>query len=415
MPIRLVNTCEEGAVGAIPELANNGRRSGDGWGSVSATTTTSNTQYAHGTKSIKINVDTSASLQGVTWPESIFTVSTATTVYMRFYFRLESLPSVVHRWITVGSAIGTNYLGGLLLKADGTFDLSDANVTGKATSQPLSLNQWYRLEMQLVSNATTGSMTVKLFTGGNLEGTVPDQTISYTNQNTNGAPAQWFNFGGSNSSGTFGMWLDSIEVNDLGYPGPFAPPVPTQYETLFANGQFPFMMPFKMNDYADTSTYTMGMYFTPAVNGKVYGGAWCNHFNATSAEGSITPDIALYPGPSGGTTAIATKSTTVTEVRGNWNYDLFNSPIPVTAGTTYMIAVRRKGYPYDAYFFDASNGGHGPQTQGNLTAGDVTTTDNNFFGTGGLGKPASAFHSTWYGLDVLFKADVTESWGVPID
>lgn len=409
MPVRLVNTCEQAANGVVPTGADNGRRSGNAWSSINGTVTTTTAQFAHGTKSVKLDITPSSSLQGVMWDETAFRINTATTVYLRFYFRLESHTNLNHRWVTIGSSGGLDYLGGLLLKPNGTFDLTDATVTGRATSSVLSLNQWYRVEIQLVSHATNGSMTVRLFTGANLEGTTPSETVSYTNQNTNGNPAQWFNFGGTSASGTFGMWLDSAEVTDLGWPGPFVPPVPSHYETLFANGTYPFWTPATMNDFADTSTYAMGMYFTPAKDGKVHGGAWCNHPNTTSGEGGVTPQIGLYPGPSGGSTAIATKTSTITEVRGNWNYQLFDSPIAVTAGTTYMIAVLRKGYPYHSSFFASD------QTQGNLTAPGVGGANNNFFTVSAtLVKPSTAFQSTWYGLDVLYKADQTESWGVPL-
>jgi hypothetical protein len=409
MPVRLVNTCEQAANGVAPTGADNGRRSGNAWSSINGTVTTTTAQFVHGTKSVKLDVSTSSSLQGVMWDETAFRVTTATTSYMRFYFRLESLPNVTHRWVTFGSSGGAAYLGGLLLKANGTFDLADASVTGRATSSTLALNQWYRMEIQMVSHVSAGSMTVRLFTGANLEGGTPNETISFTNQNTNGAAAQWFNIGGTQAAGIFGMWLDSAEVNDLDWPGAFVPPIPSHYETVFANGTYPFWTPATMNDFSDPSSYTMGMYFTPSKNGKVYGGAWCNHLGATSAEGGTIPQIALYPGPSGGTTAIATKVSTTTEIRGNWNYQLFDTPIPVTAGTTYMIAILRKNYPFHSSFFTSD------QAQGNLTAPGVGSSNNNFFTVSpSLVKPSTAFGSTWYGVDVLYKADQTESWGVPL-
>lgn len=409
MPVRLVNTCEQAANGVPPTGADNGRRSGNAWSSINGTVTTTTAQFVHGTKSIKLDISTSSSLQGVMWDDTSFRVTTATTSYMRFYFRLESLPSVTHRWVTIGSAGGAAYIGGLLLKANGTFDLADASVTGRATSSTLALNQWYRMEIQMVSHASAGSMTVRLFTGANLDGITPDETISYTNRNTDGAAAQWFNIGGTQAAGTFGMWLDCAEVNDLDWPGPFAPPIPSHYETVFANGTYPYWTPATMNDFADPSSYAMGMYFTPSKNGKVYGGAWCNHLAATSAEGGTTPQIALFPGPSGGTSAIATKTSTITEIKGNWNYQLFDTPIPVTAGTTYMIVVLRKSYPFQSSLFTSD------QTQGNLTAPGNGSTDNNFFTVStSMVKPSTAFGSTWYGLDVLYKADQTESWGLPL-
>ncbi|MEK7152742.1 MAG: DUF4082 domain-containing protein, partial [Patescibacteria group bacterium] len=158
--------------------------------------------------------------------------------------------------------------------------------------------------------------------------------------------------------------------------------------------------------------------FTPSVDGKVYGAAWCNHNGSTSGQAGVTPQIALYPGPSGGTTALATKTTTASEVRANWTYDLFTTPIDVTGGTTYMIAVLRTRYPFEVNYFNAGAGGQGTQTQGHLTAEGSTGTNNKFFNAGGsLTKPASSNNSTWYGIDVLFQENSSPSqeyWGLPL-
>lgn len=419
MPTRLVNTCEQGADGSSPSVAaNNGRRSGNGWNGVAGTVTTTIAQFAHGTKSLKLDITNGApTTQGVTWTETSFTLS-PTTQYSRFYFRLESLPASSHRWVTFASSGGSTYLGGLLLRPDGKIDLADASTTGQTTSTTtLSLNQWYRIETQLDSHATTGAMTVKIFAGGNLEGASADETLSYTNKNTNGAAIRWLNIGGTNVGASYGMWIDSIEANDYQFPGPFAPPIPSQYQTLFANGTYPFWAPADTT-LVDNTTYSMGMYFTPNVNGKVYGGAWFDNLRLTSADSGVTPQIALYPGPAGGTSVIASKVTTNTEVRGNWNYDLFNTPIDVVAGTTYMIVVLHRNYTAETNYFDPQNGGVVDQVQGNLTAPGRDTTNNNFFTAGAsLAKPSTNFSSPWYGLDVLFMADVvnttSEFWGVP--
>jgi|GEM_PF-6104695 len=420
MSIRLVNTCEQGADGSSPSVAaNNGRRSGNGWDEIiGGTVTTTTSQYVHGTKSLKIDVVSGgATQQGVTWTElSISTLST--THYTRFYFRLESLPATSHRWLAYSNAGGTLYLGGLFLRPDGKIDLADGGLAVRATSTTtLNLNQWYRIEVRLDSHASAGAMNVRLFSGANLEGMIADETVSYSNQNTNGAAIQWINFGATDTTtGGYGMWIDSIETNDYQYPGPFEPPVPSQYQTLFANGAYPHRTPSNTR-LVDNDIYTMGMYFTPNVDGKVHGGAWCNNVLLTSFDNGIVPQILLYPGPAGNNTALASKVTTVQEIRGGWNYELFDTPVSITAGTTYMIAVYRRNYPAETYFFDQFNGGVGDQVSGNLTAPGISTTNNNYFIQGSIAKPTSLFNSAWYGLDVLFIPDVvnttTEFWGVP--
>ncbi len=424
MAFRLVNTFEGDTAGSTLPTAGpgngSGQRSGNSFDRIvgGATLIADNSQVMHGSLSGKINLGAASNSGGVGWTQQSI-VTGATTVYTRFYFRISSLPGSNARWIMFADNAAANTLGGVVLRTDGKIDLVDTAFTVQATSTTvLTTGQWYRIEVKLVSHATTGSLDAKLFVGSNVEGGTPDETVSFANQNTNGGAMQWLNIGSTNAVTNFSMWVDSIELNSTGYPGAFAPPVPSSYETLFANGTYPFMSPKTMDDDGDSGTYTFGMYFTPSVDGKVYGAAWCNNNASTSAEGGVTPQIALYPGPSGGSSPIATKTTTVTEVRANWNYDLFTTPQDVTGGTTYMIAVFRSHYAYEGYYFDAGNGGHGDQTQNHLTAQGVTGTDNNFFNPFSLlAKPGASFHSTWYGIDVLFQATATpstsqEAWGI---
>lgn len=420
MAFRLVNTFEGDTAGAVLPSAGVGSGSGQRNGNAldhiagGAGVIADNTQTIQGTLSCKINLGATANSGGVGWDQNSIVTAT-TTAYTRFYFRVESLPSTNARWVMFADSGGVNALAVIVLRPDGKLDLADAGIVGRATSTTtLTTGQWYRIEAKIISHATTGSLEVKLFVGSNVEGSTPDETVAFTNQNTNGAGLQYLNVGSTNAVSNFSMWVDAVELNSTGYPGPFAPPVPAIYETLFANGTYPFMSPKGMDDNGDPGTYTFGMYFTPSVNGKVYGAAWCNKNAKTSAETSDTPQIALYPGPAGGSTALASKTTTVSEVRANWNYDLFNTPIDVAAGTTYMIAVLRSGYSFESFYFDAGNGGHGDQTQGHLTAQGATGTDNNYFNVSGgaLVKPDTAFHSTWYGIDVLFQATGTTNQGI---
>ncbi len=424
MPFRLVNTFEGLTAGAaIPQGQNNGsgKRSGNGLDLANRNGTTvvaDNAQAMHGTQSAKISWNV-INQSGVGWTQLSIASSTVTTAYVRFYFRIESLPSGNTRWVALADNAGLDLLGAVVLRTDGKIDLADTNTTVQATStSTLATSQWHRIEVKLVSDATTGSMDAKLFLGANAEGSTPDETVSFANQNTNGGGIQWLNVGAVNDVTSFSIWVDSLEMNDTGYPGPFAPPVPSTYETLFANGTYSFTVPATMDDVSDTATYTFGMYFTPSVDGKVYGAAWCNPNALASGEAGVTPQIALYPGPSGGSTALASKTTTITEVRANWNYELFDTPIDVINGTTYMIAVLHTRYSIYSYYFDAGNGGPGSQAQGSLTAEGITGTNNNFFNASAtLAKPGSAFHSSWYGIDVLFQSAAAGAqgyWGRPL-
>jgi hypothetical protein len=334
------------------------------------------------------------------------------------YCKIQSLPTNVStRFIVFGDLDGVDVLGQISLQIDGKIALADTTLTTLATSTTvLSNNQWFRLETKLVSNATTGSLEVKLYTGTNIEGTIPDEIISFLGANTNGSTVQWFSIGSVGFVSGLTMWLDSIELNDTGYAGSFAPPIPIQYETLFANGRYPYMTPLVVSGANDASPYTMGICFSSSVDGYVHGVAWCDPTSATSAEAGVVPQIGVFPGPAGGFSPLATKITAITEVRGSWNYALFDAPVPVTANTQYFASVLRQDYPYYSYYFDASNGGVGTQTQGHLTAEGLTGTNNNFFNQGPtIAKPTNTFHAAWYGLDVLFNTvgvSSPEYWGI---
>lgn len=421
MSLRVVNTFEGGTNGAslVAGVGNGtGQRNGNAWDTIlgSASATFDSSTFVHGSKSLKLNFGGSPVTGGVNWTEATITAS-PTTAYLRFYFKIGTLPSANARLVVFGNAGGGSLLGAVVLQTDGKISLLDSTVTTRATSTTvLTTGQWCRLEVKLVSDAAVGSMDVRLFVGSNNESSTPDETVSYASQNTNGSAIRWVNVGSTNAVASLVLWVDSIEYNDFNWPGAYAPAVPAQYETLFANGTYPFMTP-NVTTSADATNYSFGMYFHPTVAGKVYGAAWCNPVSSTSAESGTTPQIGLYPGPAGGSTALATKTTTATERRGQWNYELFTTPISVTANTDYMIVVFRQKYPAETYYFDVSNGGHGVQTQAHLVATDSTTTNNCFFDTGAsIAKPASTFHSNWYGIDVLFIPTATgiTAWGVPL-
>jgi hypothetical protein len=339
------------------------------------------------------------------------------TVYARTYFKVESLPaSTTTRYIVFGDAGGANLIGQVVFLPSGLIALQDMNQATLATSAAtITTNEWCRLDVKIVSSATSGEIEAALFTGSNVNGFMPDEMLAAANANTNGADIKLFVVGSINFSTGLKMWLDAIELNNTANPGPFAPPVPTQYEMLFANSESPHMTPLEMGN-GDLSTYTMGMAFSASVDGFIHGIAWCNTRSTTSTAAGVVPQIALYPGPSGGSGLIASRVSSVTEVSGGWNYQLFDTPVPVTAGTLYTAALLRRTYPYHTHYFNAGFGGEGTRTRGRLTAPGSDSTGNNFFNASAtLTKPTSSFNSTWYGIDVLFNESddlEREYWGL---
>lgn len=88
---------------------------------------------------------------------------------------------------------------GLKFVGDGT-----AGSPQFGSNQSLNTNQWYLIELRVVSNATTGIVTVKI------DGT---QAINVTGVNTTGNDMQFFIFGTSTSD-THDWYIDDVAVND---------------------------------------------------------------------------------------------------------------------------------------------------------------------------------------------------------
>jgi hypothetical protein len=137
---------------------NTGGASGDVLDTVDATGTVtfSTAQAAHGSVSMLVSTGVSALAYGG------YTLSSATTDYVRCYIRLTALPGVVQ--------ILTRYLSGasqslrVNVKAAGTLEVRDAgnSVVGTTTSA-VSINTWWRLEMFTTFSATVGAVQLRLY------------------------------------------------------------------------------------------------------------------------------------------------------------------------------------------------------------------------------------------------------------
>lgn len=418
MAYRLVNTFEGGADGAVLlGVADYGFKSGLPWDITQGGSqlTYDASTFSQGSKSLKI--DFSVNSNGCVGWGAASLGSSGKTAYARLYFKVEVLPvATTTRFVVFGDLNGTNLIGQVVILASGLMALQDMNQVTLATSATsVVTNEWCRLDVRIVSNGATGEIEARLFAGANANGYIPDETLTAGGANTNGADIKWFAVGSVNFSTGLKMWIDAVELNDSRYPGAFESPVPMQYETLFAGSETPYMTPITTVN-ADTETYTMGMVFSASVSGFVHGVAWCNTKTTTSSAAGKVPEIALYPGPSGGSGLIASKVISIVEISGGWNYQLFDTPVPVTAGTFYTAALLRRTYPYHANYFNVGAGGEGIRTRGHLTAPGSESTGNNFFtNTQTLAKPTTAFNSTWYGIDVLFSESETperEYWGI---
>lgn len=121
----------------------------------------------------------------------------------------------------------SNAIFGLVrFHSDGHIDITSNSGT-RLTASTLSwvANTWYRLDIQFV--ASTLVTTVRIFAGGNAEGTTADETISAAITSQTGGYGKWMFSTGRASTAGANSNLDTIRAYDgIQTPDPFAPPPP---------------------------------------------------------------------------------------------------------------------------------------------------------------------------------------------
>jgi methionine-rich copper-binding protein CopC len=143
----------------------------------------------------------------------------------------------------------------------------------------------------------------------------------------------------------------------------------------------------------DTSAVNLGVQFTPSVNG------WITGIRFYKGAGNTGTHVgSLWT--SGGT--LLGQVTFTNESASGWQEADFSSPIPVTAGTTYVASyfAPNGGYSVDSAYFANAGVTNGPLTapQSSAVAGG-----NGVYGYGGSPAfPASSFNATNYWVDVVF-------------
>jgi hypothetical protein len=148
-------------------------------------------------------------------------------------------------------------------------------------------------------------------------------------------------------------------------------------------------------DSGDGSAYTLGTVFRSSVDGQITG---IRFYKATDNFSPHT--VALYDEAS--ETLLASK-VTAGETASGWQYQAFDTPVDISAGTLYIAAYHTPNghYSRDANFFTSS--GH---TNGSLEAVAASVVPNGRYGGSSvLVFPSSSFNDTNYWVDVEFTAD----------
>jgi methionine-rich copper-binding protein CopC len=143
----------------------------------------------------------------------------------------------------------------------------------------------------------------------------------------------------------------------------------------------------------DPGPVNLGVQFTPAVNGWITG---IRFYKGAGNTGTHVGSLWTSSGTLLGQVTFSNESAT------GWQEADFSSPIPVTAGTTYVASyfAPNGGYSYDSAAFASTGITNGPLTappSSAVSGGNGLYSYNN-----SPGFPASTYNATNYWVDVVF-------------
>lgn len=213
------NTAEGGTNGVTVTAGNSGGASGTAFGTVGTgaggAIIYSNEQAAHGTLSWKCTPGTGA--QTMLWNQT----GSGAVFSTRFYVYLTGYPSAETQWHLVQTSGGA-LVAGMNLTTAGKLKVFNSAATTLATfTNSVPLNTWTRITLFGTINATTGSVTAKMYPGDSLTAT---ETQAFTNTNTGSTDAGRALFGKFTAAGTMvSYYLDDF-AEDLTSSTEIAPP-----------------------------------------------------------------------------------------------------------------------------------------------------------------------------------------------
>jgi hypothetical protein len=210
----LDNTFEGGTAGATITASNSGGGSGAKFDSVKrgngAVLSFSGIRAAHGSRSMELATVKRAAY--VEWGSSL---GTQTQVWLRFYLYLSQHPS--GRLNVVSVLNGRGQAAGLWLGPDGAMRVADAQGAVRSTSAPVPSNVWMRFELWVdPSNTSTGDAELRVYSG---DEAIAIQTLVVTNVDLNTRVTK-VRFGQVLNDRAESSWLDDLNVNATGWPGP---------------------------------------------------------------------------------------------------------------------------------------------------------------------------------------------------
>jgi hypothetical protein len=144
-------------------------------------------------------------------------------------------------------------------------------------------------------------------------------------------------------------------------------------------------------DSGEASGVTLGVKFTSNVSGSVTG------VRFYKAAGNVGQHVGSLWNSSGQLLASATFTN---ETAAGWQYVLFPTPVPITAGTTYVASY----FAPNGHWSGTSNGFSSAFSNPPLQAVAASTSPNGVYTYGNSSAfPTSTFNATNYWVDVLFS------------
>ena len=143
-------------------------------------------------------------------------------------------------------------------------------------------------------------------------------------------------------------------------------------------------------DSGDGYNYELGVKIQTQVNGYI---TRVRFYKSAANVGTHTGSLWTSTG------ALLATGTFTNETASGWQELIFSTPVPVTAGVTYVASYYAPNgrYSVDPGYFHAGDAGTGP-----VRAIGNATSSNGVFNAGGPGFPTGSYNAGNYWIDVVF-------------
>lgn len=237
-PVLLSNSADGGTAGQAVTTGNSGGLNGNAFDSAGGAGQFlyDSTYLIHGPGAWRVSTGATSAQAYVTWQQALqqFPESPPAwqQMWFRFYMLVPAVQSQTERLIGFFNQSIT-FCAGLLVNTSNKLVWQNSSfVTLTPSNTILPTNQWVRLEGYVVGSLSSGQGEVKIFVGANVEGTIPDETLTTTAVQSFLAPISATRLGQSAGAvPNYGpIWFDEWAVSTGGYIGPVVgnPPAPTQ-------------------------------------------------------------------------------------------------------------------------------------------------------------------------------------------